>query len=379
MSHELRTPLNGIWVTPRYCWAKTGGNERQSTMVNVIQQSGEYLLSLINDILDFAKIEAGKQELSLSDVLLPRFLRSLASIITIKAERKALVFSCDIAADVPAGIRADETRLRQVLLNLLSNAVKYSERGQISLKVTVLEPGRLRFEVQDTGIGIDTGQLDTIFQAFAQAGDRLHRVGGTGLGLPISRELVKLMGSDIQVISRVGEGSTFWFDLDAPVVEVRGDILADEQHIAGYHGLRRRVLVVDDVNENRALLIEILGRLGFETCEAANGRACLDSVEAQTPDLILLDMVMPEMDGLETAHRLRRLPVSEDADHRCFGQRFRQRCCRSHERRGQRLSVQTYRYKKTDGATRRAVTTRLDLRAARNRDTTATPAQRSTG
>ncbi|MGZ8175136.1 MULTISPECIES: PAS domain S-box protein [Methylobacter] len=308
MSHELRTPLNGILGYAQILLGESRENERQSAMVTVIQQSGEYLLSLINDILDFAKIEAGKQELSLSDVLLPRFLRSLDSIITINAERKALVFSCDIAADVPVGIRADETRLRQVLLNLLSNAVKYSERGHVSLKVTVLEPGRLRFEVQDTGIGIDAGQLDTIFQAFAQAGDRLHRTGGTGLGLPISRELVKLMGSDIQVISRVGEGSTFWFDLDAPVVEVRGDILADEQHIAGYHGLRRRVLVVDDVNENRALLIEILDRLGFETCEAANGRACLDSVEAQTPDLILLDIVMSEMDGLETAHRLRRLP-----------------------------------------------------------------------
>jgi len=126
--------------------------------------------------------------------------------------------------------------------------------------------------------------------------------------LPISRELVKLMGGNIQVSSRVGEGSRFWFDLDVPVVEVCEDILADEQPIAGYHGLRRRILVVDDVDENRALLIEILGGLGFETCEAANGKACLDSVEAKTPDLILLDRVMPEMDGLETVRRLRRLP-----------------------------------------------------------------------
>ncbi|MDP1773003.1 MAG: PAS domain S-box protein [Methylobacter sp.] len=308
MSHELRTPLNSILGYSQILRGENKGNERQSMMLNVIQQSGDYLLNLINDILDFAKIEAGKQELSLSDVHLPRFLRNLADIITLKAEQKGLVFVCDIAADVPAGIRADETRLRQVLLNLLSNAVKYSERGQISLRVTVLEPGRLRFEVQDTGIGIDTGQLETIFQAFEQAGDRQNHTGGTGLGLPISRELVKLMGSDIHVTSRVGEGSTFWFDLDAPVVEVCGDIMADEQYAAGYQGLRRRVLVVDDVNENRALLIDILSRLGFETCEAANGRECLDSVETQTPDLILLDRVMPEMDGLETARRLRRLP-----------------------------------------------------------------------
>ena len=236
MSHELRTPLNSILGYSQILLRENRGNERQSVMLNVIQQSGEYLLNLINDILDFAKIEAGKQELSLSDVQLPRFLRNLASIITIKAEQKGLVFVCDIAADVPAGIHADETRLRQVLLNLLSNAVKYTEQGQISLKVTVLEAGRLRFEVQDSGIGIDTGQLETIFQAFEQAGDRQHRTGGTGLGLPISRELVRLMGSDIHVTSRVGEGSCFWFDLDAPVVEVSGEIVPVEQHVTGYQG-----------------------------------------------------------------------------------------------------------------------------------------------
>ncbi len=318
MSHELRTPLNGIMGYARILLGENRKNERQLMMLNVIQQSGEYLLNLINDTLDFAKIEAGKQELSLSEIQLPRFLGNIVSIITIRAEQKGLFFVYDIDADVPTGIRADETRLRQVLLNLLSNAVKYSERGQISLKVTVLEkhfpeehaePGSLlRFEVQDSGYGIEAGQLETVFQAFEQAGDRQRHTGGTGLGLPISRELVKLMGSDIHVVSRVGEGSTFWFDLDAPVVDVLGDIMVDEQHVVGYQGMRRRVLVVDDIDINRALLIEILSRLGFETCEAASGRACLDSVETQTPDLILLDMVMPEMDGLETARRLRSLP-----------------------------------------------------------------------
>ncbi|MFZ2405575.1 MAG: PAS domain S-box protein [Methylobacter sp.] len=338
MSHELRTPLNGIMGYAQILLGENRGNERHSAMLNVIQQSGEYLLNLINDILDFAKIEAGKQELTLSDIRLPCFLRNLASIITIKTEQKGLVFVCDIAADVPAGIRADETRLRQVLLNLLSNAVKYTERGQISLRVsllesntvdlsntkpppegegakvpaaTILEPARLRFEVQDNGVGIDTGQLETIFQAFEQAGDWQRRTGGTGLGLPISRELVRMMASDIHVSSRVGEGSTFWFELDVPVVKVCDDITVAERPITGYQGLRRRVLVVDDVNENRALLIDILSRLDFETFEATNGRECLDSVETQMPDLILLDMVMPEMDGLETARRLRSLPGFE--------------------------------------------------------------------
>ncbi|MGR9012974.1 MAG: PAS domain S-box protein [Gammaproteobacteria bacterium] len=308
MSHELRTPLNGIMGYAQILLGESRGNERHRVMLKVIQQSGEYLLNLINDILDFAKIEAGKQELSLGDILLPRFLRNLAGIIAIKAEQKGLAFVYDIAVDVPAGIRADEKRLRQVLLNLLSNAVKYSERGQISLTVTVLEPGRLRFEVQDSGIGIDAGQLETIFHAFEQAGDRQYRTGGTGLGLPISRELVRMMGSDIHVISQIGEGSTFWFDLDIPVVELRDNIVGAEQPIIGYRGSRRRVLVVDDVNENRALLIDALSGLGFETFEAANGRACLDNVGTQMPDLILLDRVMSEMDGLETVRRLRRLP-----------------------------------------------------------------------
>ncbi|MGZ8158961.1 MAG: PAS domain S-box protein [Methylobacter sp.] len=335
MSHELRTPLNGILGYAQIMLGENQLNERYSVMLGVIQQSGEYLLCLINDILDFAKIEAGKQELSLGDISLAGFLSNLTSIINVKAEQKYLAFLCDIAADVPRGIRVDETRLRQVLLNLLSNAVKYSEQGQIRLRVTVLksdtvdlsntkpspegegakvpaatilEPVRLRFEVKDSGIGIDAGQLETIFQPFEQAGDSHHHNGGSGLGLVISRELVRLMGSDIHVSSRVGVGSTFWFDLDAPVVAVYGNIMPAEQRVSGYQGPRRRVLVVDDVYENRALLVDILSRLGFETSEAANGRACLDSAAALRPDLILLDMVMPEMDGMETAQRLRRLP-----------------------------------------------------------------------
>ncbi|EGW22869.1 PAS domain S-box protein [Methylobacter tundripaludum] len=318
MSHELRTPLNGILGYSQILLGENRLNERQHVMVNVMQQSGEHLLSLINDILDFAKIEAGKQELSLSDIHLPSFLHNLADIVSVKAEQKQLAFICDIAAAVPEGIRADDMRLKQVLLNLLSNAVKYSEQGQISLRVTVLkkpfsegapvELGRLRFEIQDSGIGIEAGQLESIFKPFEQAADIQYSGGGTGLGLVISRELVRLMGSEIFVSSRVGEGSTFWFDLDAPVVDVNGDIMRVEQHITGYLGPRQRVLVVDDAEVNRALLIDMLCRLGFETDEAANGRVCLDSVETRKPDLILLDMVMPEMGGLETARRLRQMP-----------------------------------------------------------------------
>jgi PAS domain S-box-containing protein len=308
MSHELRTPLNGILGYCQILLAEKRLDERQDVMVNVIQKSGEHLLSLINDILDFAKIEAGKQELSTSDIYLPGFLSDIAGIVAIRAEQKQLAFVCDIAGDVPAGVHADEKRLRQVLLNLLSNAVKYTERGQVCLRVTLLESGRLRFEVQDSGIGIEAGQLERIFRPFEQAGNSLGHSGGTGLGLVISRELVRLMDSDIQVRSQVGEGSFFWFELDVPVVDGFRDIMPAEQYASGYRGARRRLLIVDDIIENRMLLLDILGRLGFETVEADSGKACLECAEAQMPDLVLLDMVIPKMDGLETARRLRRLP-----------------------------------------------------------------------
>ncbi|TAN70748.1 MAG: PAS domain S-box protein [Methylobacter sp.] len=315
MSHELRTPLNGILGYTQVLQAENRLNERQTGMVGVIQKSGEHLLNLINDILDFAKIEAGKQGLSLGNVHLPQFLCNLGDIISVRAEQKQLAFVCDIAADVPEGIRADETRLRQVLLNLLSNAVKYTEQGQIRLRVTALEksspggePCRLRFEVQDSGIGIETGQLETIFKPFEQAANQQYSGGGTGLGLVISRELVRLMGSEIFVSSKVGKGSSFWFDLDAAVVDVCGGMMPVEQQVTGYRGPRQRVLVVDDTEVNRALLLDMLSRVGFEVVGAANGRACLDSAKTQLPDLILLDMVMPEMDGLEAARCLRSLP-----------------------------------------------------------------------
>lgn len=214
MSHELRTPLNGILGYAQILLAENRLQDREGMMIAAIQRSGEHLLSLINDILDFSKIEAGKQRLSLGNIALPDFLRDLVGIVSIKAEQKRLDFICDMAPELPDVILADETRLRQVLLNLLANAVKYTQQGQVSLRVTASAPGRLYFEVQDTGIGIDSDQLEHIFQPFEQAtqGD------GTGLGLSISRELVRLMGSDINVSSQVGVGSCFQFELAVTVI-----------------------------------------------------------------------------------------------------------------------------------------------------------------
>ena len=312
MSHELRTPLNGILGYAQILLRDTTLGERQVAGLRVIQQSGEQLLMLINDVLDFAKIEAGKQELSLTDIPLAKFLRIIAEIISVKAEQKGLVFICDTAPDLPGGIRADEKRLRQALLNLLANAVKFTDRGQVSLHVRFSPPTRLRFEVQDTGIGIREDQLESIFQPFEQGGEAQRRLGGSGLGLAISQRFVRLMGGDIQVESRIGQGSTFWFELELPVVEVEIATAPAAGIVTGYQGPRKKVLIVDDVAENRAVLVDMLGPLGFQMAEAENGSEGLEKAQTLRPDLILMDIVMPEMGGLEATRRLRQLPAQKE-------------------------------------------------------------------
>jgi PAS domain S-box-containing protein len=312
MSHELRTPLNGILGYAQILLRDSTLGERQVAGLRVIQQSGEQLLTLINDVLDFAKIEAGRLELSLTDIPLAKFLRIITEIISVKAEQKGLIFICDTAPDLPGGIRADEKRLRQALLNLLANAVKFTDRGQVSLRVRFLPPTRLRFEVQDTGIGISEDQLESIFHPFEQGGDAQRRLGGSGLGLAISQRFVRLMGGDIQVESRIGQGSTFWFELELPVVQAEMAAPPAAGVVIGYQGPRKKVLIVDDVVENRAVVVNMLGQIGFEMTEAASGREGLEKAQDLQPDLILMDIVMPEMGGLEATRRLRQLPAQKD-------------------------------------------------------------------
>jgi signal transduction histidine kinase/CheY-like chemotaxis protein len=311
MSHELRTPLNGILGYAQILQCDPVLGERQLTGVNVIKKSGEYLLNLINDILDLAKIETGKMELYPVDFLLAGFVQTIVDIVDVKAAQKGLELVCDLAPDLPQGVRADEKRLRQVLLNLLSNAVKFTDRGQVTLRVRFVPPQRLCFEVQDTGIGIAPDQFAAIFEPFEQVGDMRRRLAGTGLGLAISRQYVRLMGGEIQVESWPGQGSTFRIEVEAPLAQAVTAVTASRT-MTGFAGPRKKVLVVDDIAENRAVVIDLLTPLGFEVAQAANGREGLELAHRLRPDLILMDIVMPELDGIEATCRLRQQEAFRD-------------------------------------------------------------------
>jgi CheY-like chemotaxis protein len=311
MSHELRTPLNGILSYAQMLKRNKTLDEREINGLSVIQESGEHLLTLINDILDFAKIEANKLELSLVDIALPQFLRSIADIVSVTAEKKGLGFICELASSLPIGIRADEGKLRQILLNLLANAVKFTELGQVSLRVRLSPSSQLRFKVQDTGGGVDADQLETIFLPFEQVGNLQHRFGGTGLGLAISRQFVRLMGGEIHVVSQVGVGSTFWFELEVPAIQIE-KVASCERIVSGYEGPRKKILVVDDVAVNRLMVVDMLSQFGFDVIEAVDGREAQEKAQTARPDLILMDIVMSEMDGLETTRRLRQIPGLEE-------------------------------------------------------------------
>jgi PAS domain S-box-containing protein len=328
MSHELRTPLNGILGYAQILSRAGGLTPLQADGLRIMQQSGEHLLTLIDDVLDLAKIEAGKFELVPAALHLPTFLESIVAICRIRAEQKGLAFAYEAAPDVPEGICVDEKRLRQLLINLLGNAIKFTERGSVTLrvssKVSVLsselacataetqssEPGSqnvcmLRFEVADTGIGISPAALERIFQPFEQAGSVEQRAEGTGLGLAISQRLVRQMGGAIQVESQPGLGSTFWFDLTVPRVAASAATLAAARPVGGYTGPRRTILVADDSPYNRTFLVRLLSTLGFTVLEAADGTSALALAHSAQPDLILLDLLMPGLTGMQVTQALR--------------------------------------------------------------------------
>ena len=312
MSHELRTPLNAILGYAQLLERDESLNERHAVAARTIHQSGAHLLNLITDILDLSKIEAGKLELYPSPLDLHGFVHGLADMIRVRAEDKGLTFVCNLSPDLPGSVLSDEKRLRQVLLNLLGNAIKFTTAGKVELSISTVSKDdadcRIRFEVRDSGVGIAPDQLALIFQPFEQVGDTARRAGGTGLGLSISRQLVELMDSRIAVESQLGVGSCFFFELDLKVVEAtQSSDLPAVRAVTGYLGPRRSVLIVDDVPANRAVLVEKLGQLGFATYEAENGLEGWEKAAAVRPDLILMDIRMPVMDGYESMRRIRQV------------------------------------------------------------------------
>jgi PAS domain S-box-containing protein len=317
MSHELRTPLNGILGYAQIL--KRGYDpDKHKAGLEVIQRSGEHLLTLLNDILDLSKIEAKKLELNPSEFDLPKLLQSITDIFQLQVRAKDVELIYQPLTTLPTTMYGDEKRLRQVLINLFGNAVKFTDRGSVSLSVSVhpCEPNhnyKVRFEIADTGVGIDPDKLEEIFLPFQQAGDRSRRYSGTGLGLPICQKIVEMMGGQLHVESRLNEGSTFWFEIELTEVPNHiQPILIDSRTITGYLGDRRKILVVDDKTENRMVLNDLLTPLGFIVAEAIDGYDCLTQAQSFEPDLILLDMVMPQLDGHETTKRLRQLPMFEN-------------------------------------------------------------------
>ncbi len=309
MSHELRTPLNAVLGYTQILKRDKTLTAVQQTGISTIQQGGQHLLALINDVLDLSRVDAGKMEFHPKPARLAELLSVVADIMRVRAEQKHLHFELEVMEGLPHAVLVDETRLRQVLLNLLGNAVKFTDRGAVRLRVSPLERvdevARLRFEVIDSGIGIAADQQEAIFRPFEQVGDVSRRAGGTGLGLAISRQLVRLMGGALQVDSTPGQGSRFWFDVPLALTEEPGARQGGEAIATGYTGPRKTILVVDDVATNRALLRDLLGALGFRTLEAENGMSALMQTQVIQPDMVLLDMVMPGMDGIETTRRLR--------------------------------------------------------------------------
>jgi signal transduction histidine kinase/CheY-like chemotaxis protein len=316
MSHELRTPLNAIIGYAQLLRRDAHKlSEQQATGLTTIHESGQHLLTLINDILDLARVEAGRLVLHPAAVHLDAFLQIVVDIMRVKAEEKGLAFKYELSPDLPAAVAIDETRLRQVLLNLLGNAVKFTDRGTVSLRVLPapaqgLDEGttRLRFEVADSGIGMSPHQLSRLFQPFEQVADLQRREGGTGLGLAISQQLVRLMGGNIDVVSEPGKGSTFSFELAVQVADRSPAIRRSPHTIVGYKGERKRLLIVDDVAQNRTMLMDLLHAVGFVVAAASNGLECLVLLDSFKPDLILMDVMMPVVDGNETTRRIRRMP-----------------------------------------------------------------------
>ncbi len=352
MSHELRTPLNAILGIAQVLQGSKALPTEEREQINIIYESGFHLLTLLNDILDLSKIEAEKMELSPTDFPFVTFLDQVIQICRIWTQQKGISFTYQPTSKLPLAIHADEKRLRQVLINLLGNAIKFTNSGGVTFKVGVgsgewgdrgigrwgdavarrrgdavsggenqqpttnnqqLTNKKIRFQIEDTGVGMTSEELEKIFLPFEQVGNSQYKSEGTGLGLAISQKLIQMMGSSLEVKSQPGVGSIFWMDLDFPEVEEliptdqseQPAAIKPEQFNSQFaQKLPLNILVAEDNIVNQKVILHLLKRLGYVADVAKNGKEVLSSLHHQSYDVVLMDVQMPEMDGLEASRQI---------------------------------------------------------------------------
>ncbi len=301
MSHELRTPLNSILGYAQILQKDRDMPAHRLEAVSVIQRGGEHLLSLIDGLLDIARIEAGRLRLDRSELQLSEFLNQIERMFRLQAEQKGLVFRFETRDRIPDMVHADSKRLRQILMNIVGNAVKFTESGSVSLRFSYRREIAY-FDIEDTGIGIPAQDVERMFLPFERGASN---TSGTGLGLTITKLLIELMGGDIVVKSQPGKGSVFSIRLYLPEARASTVPVKPDRDVSGYTGPVKTVLIADDRNAERQFMTQLLVPLGFRIIEASNGKECLRAARLHNPDLVLLDIGMPGMDGWETCRKLR--------------------------------------------------------------------------
>ena len=317
MSHELRTPLNGILGYAQLLQRESEISEAHRAKAQIIERSGQHLLTLLNDILDLSKIEARRMDLLISRCDIRSFLHDLVGLFKLRAEEKHIAFTLEVDPKLPHQIELDEKRLRQILFNLLGNAIKFTDQGGVHFRVS-WQPGMLRCDIRDSGRGIASSDLRHIFEPFRQVGDQSFQEG-TGLGLPITERLVEMMEGRLEVESEPGAGSLFWFEV--PVVEYYSASevttecsLAEAPVVVGFRNLSPTLLIVDDNPTNRALLRDGLAPLGFQVYEACSGEEALPLCQQIQPAVVLMDYILPGgMDGNQCTQQLRTFPEMQES------------------------------------------------------------------